>query len=121
MQQRQGLLLLDLIADLVDRLTPTGHPVPANWRHAASAARRSGVLLTYVKVDFRPGYPEIAERNVLFGAIAESGRLRGGTPETTLHPASAATPTDIVVTKRRVSAFAGSDLELILRAHEIDT
>jgi nicotinamidase-related amidase len=29
-------------------------------------------------------------------------------------------PTEMVITKRRVSAFAGSDLEVILRGHKID-
>jgi nicotinamidase-related amidase len=27
----------------------------------------------------------------------------------------------VVVTKKRVSAFAGSDLELVLRAHDVDS
>lgn len=30
-------------------------------------------------------------------------------------------PGDVVVTKRRVSAFAGSDLDVVLRAGDIDT
>ena len=42
-------------------------------------------------------------------------------PMTTMeiHPAIAPQPTDIVVTKRRVSAFSGSDLEVVLRAQDI--
>ena len=36
-----------------------------------------------------------------------------------IHPAIASQPTDIVVTKRRVSAFSGSDLEVVLRAQDI--
>ena len=38
-----------------------------------------------------------------------------------MHPAVAPAPGDILVTKHRVSAFAGTDLEMILRAHGIDT
>jgi nicotinamidase-related amidase len=38
---------------------------------------------------------------------------------TEIHPAIAPQPTDIVVTKRRVSAFRGSDLEVVLRAQGI--
>ncbi|HSS51314.1 MAG TPA: isochorismatase family cysteine hydrolase, partial [Thermoanaerobaculia bacterium] len=38
-----------------------------------------------------------------------------------IHPALAPRPEDIVVTKHRVSAFSGTDLEMILRANEIDT
>ncbi len=36
------------------------------------------------------------------------------------HPDVAPGPDDIVVTKRRVSAFAGSDLDVVLRAKGID-
>jgi nicotinamidase-related amidase len=36
-----------------------------------------------------------------------------------IHPAIAPQPTDIVVTKRCVSAFSGSDLEVVLRAQDI--
>ena len=36
-----------------------------------------------------------------------------------IHPAIAPQPTDIVVMKRRVSAFSGSDLEVVLRAQDI--
>ena len=35
-------------------------------------------------------------------------------------PAVAPQPGEMVVTKRRVSAFAGSDLEVILRGHRIE-
>jgi nicotinamidase-related amidase len=36
-----------------------------------------------------------------------------------IHPAIAPQPTDIVVTKRRISAFSGSDLDVVLRAQDI--
>src|SRR5215470_13003772 len=42
-------------------------------------------------------------------------------PAREIHPAVAPQDGDIVVTKHRVSAFAGTDLEMILRANEIDT
>ena len=38
-----------------------------------------------------------------------------------IHPALGPESGDVVVTKRRVSAFAGTDLEIILRAKEIET
>lgn len=39
---------------------------------------------------------------------------------TVIHSAVAPQAGDIVVTKRRVSAFAGSDLDVVLRAQDID-
>ena len=38
-----------------------------------------------------------------------------------IHPALGPEPTDIVITKHRVSAFTGTDLAMILRAPEVDT
>ncbi|PYR43961.1 MAG: hypothetical protein DMF93_01665 [Acidobacteria bacterium] len=38
-----------------------------------------------------------------------------------MHPALAPAAADLVVTKTRVGAFAGTDLDLLLRAHDIDT
>jgi len=37
-----------------------------------------------------------------------------------IHPEVAPEPDDILVTKRRISAFAGSDLDLLLRADDFD-
>lgn len=121
MPQRQSLLLLDLMSALVDRVTEADAPIRHLWGEAAGAARRAGVPLIYVKVSFRAGHPEVARRNKLFGAIAGAGRLSEASPDTGLHPAALAGPEDIVVTKRRVSSFAGSDLEVILRAMDVDT
>lgn len=86
-------------------------------------ARRSGVTIIHVRVGFRPGLPEISSRNLLFSAIKNSPErqklFEGAAGE--IHPAVAPQPGDIVVTKHRVSAFAGTDLQMILRAQEIDT
>jgi nicotinamidase-related amidase len=61
----------------------------------------------------------VSTRNKMFGALA--GReLPGGEQATQIHPDVAPEPGDIVVTKRRVSAFAGSDLDVVLRAQGID-
>jgi len=40
---------------------------------------------------------------------------------TSVHQAVEPLPTDIIVHKKRVSAFAGSDLEMILRAHKAES
>jgi nicotinamidase-related amidase len=83
-------------------------------------ARHAGLPVIYITVGFRPGYPEISPRNARFSALKEGGRFLAG-PDAEVHPAVAPAPGDILVTKHRVSAFAGTDLEMILRAHGIDT
>jgi len=83
---------------------------------AITAARGAGLRVIYVTVAFRPGYPEVSGGNKTFAAIAGTGRFTDGDPGARVHPAIAPAPGDVIVTKRRVSAFAGSDLDVLLRA-----
>jgi len=81
------------------------------------------MMVIHVQVGFRPGFPEVHTRNQLFGAIKSSAQwqqiFQGSAGA--IHPALEPQPGEIVVTKHRVSAFAGTDLQMILRANEIDT
>jgi nicotinamidase-related amidase len=83
-------------------------------------ARQAGFDVIYVTVRFRPGYPEVSPRDARFSAIKESGRFLAGT-DADVHPAVAPHPGDIMVVKHRVSAFAGTDLDMILRAKGTET
>jgi nicotinamidase-related amidase len=77
----------------------------------------------HLQVGFRPNLPEISPRNLLLSAIKgspEHQRLFQGAAGA-IHSAVAPEGEDIVITKHRVSAFKGTDLEMILRAKEIDT
>ena len=87
------------------------------------AARSAGMAVIHVQVGFRPGLPEVSERNKLFTRIKSSPqhqKLFEGAAGA-VHPALGPEPGDIVVVKHRVSAFAGTDLEMILRAGQIHT
>jgi nicotinamidase-related amidase len=77
----------------------------------------------HVQVGFRPGLPEVGSRNTLFAAIRASERhqqlFKGDSGK--IHPAVGPVGDDIVVTKHRISAFTGTDLDMILRANDIET
>jgi len=87
------------------------------------AARKAGMPVIHIQVGFRPGLPEVGSRNKLFAAIKASPQhqqfFQG--PSGAIHPALGPEGNDIVITKHRVSAFKGTDLEMILRAKEIET
>ncbi len=86
---------------------------------AIGAARAAGIPVIYVVVGFRKGFPEIGSGTAAnFAAIAKSGIP--GLEDPAADPSVAPLPGEMVVTKRRVSAFAGSDLEVILRGHRIE-
>jgi len=85
--------------------------------------RSVGMLVVHVTVGFRPGLPEISPRNLLLGAIKSSTQhqqlFQGAAGA--IHPAVAPEGNDILITKHRVNAFAGTDLEMICRARDIET
>jgi nicotinamidase-related amidase len=86
-------------------------------------ARAIGMTIIHLQVGFRPGLPEISSRNALLAAIKFSEQHQqlfreplGAIPDTIAPQGN-----EIVITKHRISAFAGTDLAMILRANDIDT
>ena len=114
-----ALLIMDVQQSIVARFTGDDGYL-GRLATAITAARAAGVMVGYVTVAFRPGYPEVSERNKSFAAIAGSGRFTDGDPGTQIPAAVAPAPGEAVVIKRRVSAFAGSDLDVLLRARGTD-
>jgi len=86
-------------------------------------ARSKGMTVIHVQVGFRPGLPEVSSRNLLFGAIKSSPEHQKlfQEPLGAIAPAIAPKEHEIVITKHRISAFAGTDLAMILRSNDIDT
>jgi nicotinamidase-related amidase len=105
---------MDIQPGILDRV-----PDPAGFLARATevvrAARSHAVPVIHVVVGFRPGMPEVSAQNQSFSGLKEQP------PAFVIDPQPAITPEggDVVVTKRRVSAFTGSDLEVVLRAGEI--
>lgn len=108
-----ALLIMDVQVGIVERFSDGG--LLDRLIGAATAARAAGVHVIHVKVGFRAGYPEISPASRTFARVASMGGFVEGV-SSRVHPALAPLPGDVVVTKRRVSAFSGSDLDVILRA-----
>src|SRR6516162_591666 len=110
-----ALLVMDVQGNIVERFAGDTEYLP-RLASAIEAARGAGIPVIYVTVAFRPGYPEASARNKTFSTVAGTGRFIEGSDSTRVHPAVAPLPGEVTVTKRRVSAFAGNDLDVILRA-----
>lgn len=83
---------------------------------AIAAARSANIPVIYIALEFRKEFPEVNFRNKAFAA------LRNVLPEgpAQFHLSIAPQPGDIIVPKKRFSAFAGNDLDLILRSQGVD-
>lgn len=118
---RTAVLIMDYQQAMVSGAGAGADALLERARRVLDAARAAGLAVIYVVVAFREGYPEVSERNALFARLKASGRLVLGTPGAEIAPAVAPAPGDVTVVKRRVGAFHGTDLEVILRARGIDT
>ncbi len=86
-----------------------------------AAARGAGILVIYVSVKFRPGYPERPANGGLFQGLQAASALVEGTWGAEIHDKVAPQAGEAVVSKRGVSAFSASDLDQILRTKRIGT
>lgn len=113
--QRTALLVMDVQAGIIDRIADSAAYL-ARLTETVSAARARAIPVIHVVVGFRPGMPEASAKNQAVSTLMQQR------PPFLIDPRPLLTPegNEIVVTKRRVSAFTGSDLEVVLRSAEID-
>lgn len=117
---RPALLLMDFQNGILANFSETDRLLE-RVRRATRAARDADMPIIWVLVRFRPDYPEVAACNRMFSGIRGTGRLVEGDSSADIHPDLQPEPGDALVTKRRVAAFSGSDLDVLLRAQDIDS
>jgi len=84
-------------------------------------ARRAGLPIIHIVIQFREGYPEVSSRNRMFSGIKQVGLFVIGQEETKIHKDLDPVEGDIVVSRPRVNAFYNSDLQSILTSKEVNT
>jgi nicotinamidase-related amidase len=120
--KRSAVLSMDLQTGVVSVYVKDEGFIPRVAR-TLEQARGAGLPIIHVRVGFRPNVPEANPRNLFLSAVKASTKHQqffqgeSGAIHSALTPAAS----DLVVTKSRVSAFAGTDLDLLLRAHDIET
>lgn len=118
MKTNTALLIMDM---QVAVLAGIGDPKKLLDRTVAAIAlaRHYGYLVIFVKVGFRLGGPEIHPANKMFGGNKDRYSAPNMEEMMEIHPNLLPELDDIVILKRRVSAFSGSDLEIVLRSQGI--
>ncbi len=113
-----ALLVMDLQLGILRNL-PDPTSLLHNAAKAIAHAREKNTPVIYVVVGFRQGLPEVSVNNKMFAASRERYTSIDMEQFMSIHPDVAPLAGEIIVTKRRVSAFTGSDLEIVLRASGI--
>lgn len=115
---KQAVLVIDVVKDFTDPAGKVPHAAAADIVPRIDAlvqeARARGALIVWVIDQHRAGKPDWELANV-------RDHCTEGTPGVELAPPLEPAAEDYVINKRRYSAFAGTDLDLILRDNHIDT
>jgi nicotinamidase-related amidase len=114
------LLVMDIQEAMMTYL-PDPTPLLAKVNQAITHARAANIEVIYVILSFRKGYPEINSRNTSFARVKDSGYMfteghEGTAPHHTIAPKEG----ELILHKKRVSGFAGSDLDMVLKANHVD-
>lgn len=117
-----ALLIADFYAEMMNSIPhAVERGVVARTQELQRAAREAGIMVCYSATVFRPGYPEISERNKTFSQRKASGQPAVSDPVQVIHESVRPVEGEVVAGKHRVNAMFGTDLEMSLRANNIDT
>ncbi|MFE3192447.1 cysteine hydrolase family protein [Nocardia sp. NPDC059240] len=114
-----ALIIGDMQRGITGGYPFAGEIVPA-LTELLPRARGAGVLVAFVHFAFRGNGADVPPGNALYRTFYDAGDdFHEGSPGTEIDlPVDAE---DVVVLKRRASAFAGTDLDLVLRARGVDS
>ena len=102
-RRTSALLVMDFQTLIVDKYATGAEALLDRTAKLIAVARTAGMRVIYVVVSFRPGYPEVSDRNATFNRLKASGVFAEGAENAKIHPAVAPLAEEIVVTKHRVS------------------
>ncbi len=117
--QNTALLVMDMQAPIL-KMVPTESSLITNVAKAIEKAREAGLPVIYVTVGFRVGAPEASPNNKMFAGVKERFGNLEPTEFMKIEPPLTPQEGDVHVVKRRVSAFTGSDLEVVLRSKGVN-
>ncbi|HXB39038.1 MAG TPA: isochorismatase family cysteine hydrolase [Bacteroidia bacterium] len=117
-KQKTALLVMDMQTGILG-MFPNSAALSGKVAKAIAHARTKNIPVLYIRVGFRQGMPEVSANNKSFTASKE--RLANINMDEWMKIDSSVEPlpNEITITKRRISAFTGSDLEVVLRAQSI--
>lgn len=113
--QNTVLLVMDMQVGIIANFAQSTELVNANKR-AIDYARVQKIPVIFVTVGFRQGGPDVKPNNKGFAAVRERFANVDMNMFTTVVPELGRKEDELLVMKRAISAFSGSDLEMILRS-----
>ena len=106
------------IASYVDRIEKENMINHIN--HINQWARKQQHLVVHVRVGFDENYAQCSQVSPIFKNAKKYGALNLSKWGSNYHASLEIEPSDIEVIKHRISAFYGTDLDLICRANQVE-
>jgi nicotinamidase-related amidase len=99
------------------------HQVIANLNRLINGAREQGMLIVHTPIQFSPDYREMGHAPYgIMATVKDAGALVKKTWGSEIAPVIERRDSDIVIDgKSSIDAFAGTNLDFVLRAHGITT
>src|SRR5690242_19798037 len=104
MKQQTALLVMDMQLGILQNFPHTGKVVET-IKEAIAKARTNNIPVIYVRLFFRPGFPEISPSNKMFEAFKQQAAAIPMETYSQIHPDLAPKENEIIVHKKRVSGF----------------
>src|SRR5947208_14656888 len=124
-RQRTALIVVDMenyfVAPGAPLETPAGRAMLPTLKRALTFCRERGIRFIYTTHAHRRDGCDMGRFEDLWPPIRHRTGLVDGEPGIEISPEIAPRADEIVITKRRYSAFYGTDLEIILRGVGVDT
>lgn len=116
---KTALLVMDVQNGIVQNYAADGAALKP-LQGALAKARERALAVVFVRVAFRPGYVDVSPNNRSFSALKGRGGMLETDAATQIWTGVEPQQGEVVVVKRRVSAFTGSGLDVVLRSMDID-
>ena len=125
---RKALILIDYINEIVHPAGKTPacaamfaeNNIIDKTNKVTAYARKNDWLVVWVKVCFEPGHPEVHPNSRLFTGAKKFGAYIKNTWATELIEGIDTSEQDYTVYKHRVSAFFNNNLDMLLRANNVE-
>ena len=115
--QNKALLVMDVQCSIAKNLKDRASFFVA-LKKAIKNAREKNIAVIYVVVGFRKGYPEVSAQNKSFSLLRSGAMQLDIESAMKIDSEIEPLPNDVIITKKRISAFTGSDLDVVLRGFD---
>ena len=118
-KNKKAVLVLDHQNLLINSYVKQADQYLLRLKLFLDGVRKQKVPIIFVTVGFRLGFPEISDKNKIFRSVRDGGRFLDTDDGSQIPELIIERDSDLVIKKHRVSAFEGTELQVILRAQGV--